>query len=72
MQGKRQSADVNPNKYVPDKRDSRDAFSAGMCLRFVTQLEEEHEVSVRPGAAELVQIRVTLSLWRRISWPLIV
>ena len=49
MQGKRQSADVNPNKYVPDKRDSRDAFSAGMRLRFVTQLEEEHEVSVRAG-----------------------
>ena len=49
MQGKRQSADVNPNKYVRDKRDSRDAFSAGMRLRFVTQLEEEHEVSVRAG-----------------------
>ena len=49
MQGKRQSADVNPNKYVPDKSDSRDAFSAGMRLRFVIQLEDEHEVSVRAG-----------------------
>ena len=49
MQGKRQSADVIPNKYVPDKRDSHDVFSASMCLRFVTQLEEEHEVSVRAG-----------------------
>ena len=47
MQGKRQSAEVIPNKYVPDKRDSRDAFSAGMRLRCVTQLEEE--VSVRAG-----------------------
>ena len=40
MQGKRQSADVNPNKYVPDKRDSRDAFSAALRLRYVTRLEE--------------------------------
>ena len=64
MQGKRQSADVIPNKYVPDKRDSHGVFSAGMCLRFVTQLEEEHEVSVRAGQ-QLVQIIVTLSLWRR-------
>ena len=49
MQGKRQSADVIPNKYVPDKRDSRDALSAGMCLRYATQLDEEHEASVRAG-----------------------
>ena len=49
MRGKRQSAYVIPNKYVPDTRDSHDAFSAGMRLRFVTQLEEEHEVSVRAG-----------------------
>ena len=49
MQGKRQSEDVIPNKYVPDKRDSRDAFSADMCLRYATQLEEKHKVSVRTG-----------------------
>ena len=47
MRGKRQPAAVIPNKYVLDKSDSRDAFSAGMRLRFVTQLEEEHEISVR-------------------------
>ena len=69
MQGKRQSADVIPNKYVPDKRDSRDAFSAGMCLRYVTQLEEEHEVSVRAGRRVSPKKRDT-EFVEEVPWPL--
>ena len=69
MRGKRQSAYVIPNKYVPDKRDSRDALSAGMRLRYVTQLEESMRFLSGLGSRVSPKKRDT-EFVEEVPWPL--